>query len=414
MLSRHRFLLVAGILLTTVTILAGLPTQSPAAAQSSDANVIIQNAFVSGEPVYFPSMGDLWMSTWSQDDLLYFTWGDGTGFGDGFPTGFPYYQVQPTSITSSCMEFDMFCELWCNMNACDGQAEYARVPLTDAGLLAFQGDVPDFVDVFIRSIDVPSGEPFFRETADGPADIVGTNDKPSSLLAVGGRLYFAGHYPAVEPTMGYVAVSEDGGLTWTTSTDSPWGADSNFRVLMFINMGQDYALNTDGFVYALGIGSEGMWESGAVYLARVPVDAISNYDAFEYFVDLTESGPLWSLSQADAGALPGLFANLQGSAIYHPGTERYLFMTASVLDPPGGAGGLFEAPSPWGPWTQVATLCFDYGCEMPPGTAPSWQDGKYIAGLIPKGAGPDSVYFSISGGDTHYQLQIGELVFELE
>lgn len=374
----------------------------------------IHNAQIIGDPIYYPSMGDLWMSTWTDDNRLFLTWGDGVGFGDGYPTGFPaYLSPDPVTITV-CDEGDMFCWLWCNMNICDAQHSYPRGPLTDSGILAFIGPVPGFVDVTIPFVDVPSGEPFFLETLDGQKDISGNNDKPSSILFYDGRLYWAGHYPAGAPTYGYLAYSDDYGQTWTEVQNSPWGSSSNFRVLMFINMGQAYTLNRDGYVYAFGVGTEASWTARTVYLARVPREAILDYNAYEYFIGRNGSIPQWSPNQEQAQPVEDLVSTGQASAMYHEGSGRYLFITTDGAFPDSGPGygALFEAPDPWGPWSEVTRFCFDYTCNDG-SLNPAWTDGKYIAGLIPKDAGPDFLYFTIAGGDNHYQLQIGMMALQV-
>jgi hypothetical protein len=87
-------------------------------------------------------------------------------------------------------------------------------------------------------------------------------------LFLDGILYAQLHSPLGDPYVGYLAYSGDYGATWTMlREESPWTADkansadraltgSNFRCMFFINMGKDYELNTDGFVYAFGIGRE--------------------------------------------------------------------------------------------------------------------------------------------------------------
>ncbi|MGD2105946.1 MAG: right-handed parallel beta-helix repeat-containing protein, partial [Anaerolineae bacterium] len=55
------------------------------------SGVVIRDARIVGDPIYYPSFGDLWMSTWADDGRLFLTWGDGTGFGDGYPVGYPAY-----------------------------------------------------------------------------------------------------------------------------------------------------------------------------------------------------------------------------------------------------------------------------------------------------------------------------------
>jgi parallel beta-helix repeat protein len=384
---------------------------SPAPA---DGGPTIRDAYIAGDPIYYPSFGDLWMPTWADDDRLFLSWGDGVGFGDGYPVGYPAYESsEPTTVTP-CGEEDYFpCWLWCNINGCDAVQNHPTAALTDAGVLAFAGPVPGFTDVSNVAIDVPTGEPFFLAGPDGSLEFTGRNDKPSSLLFYNGRLYLAGHSPAGSPVMGYLAYSDDYGRTWTEVPGSPWGATSNFRVLMFINMGRGYALNQDGYVYALGVGTEASWTARTVYLVRTPKSAIADYDAYEYFSGLNGADPLWSSNESEATPLDNLHTTGQASAMYHAGTARYLLLTTDAGPPEGpqSSGALFEAPHPWGPWTQVAGLCFLPECDDG-SYNPAWTDGKYIAGLIPKGAGPNHVYFTIAGGDYHYQLQIGMLALD--
>jgi parallel beta-helix repeat protein len=384
--------------------------------QAAGGQVILA-ARIDGDPVYFPAYGDLWMPTWADDDRLFLSWGDGTGFGDGYPTGYPAYESGETVTVDSCDAY-FPCELWCSVFTCGDGIGHPPVPLTDAGVLAFEGPVPEFTDVLVASIDVPSGEPFFRTNPDGSLDIFGDNDKPSSLLFVDGRLVFAGHRPAGNPVEGYLAVSDDYGLSWVKIPGSPWGADSRFRVLMFANMGQAYGLNEDGYVYAFGVGSEAQgelgWSERTVYLARVPVDAVVDYGAYEYFAGSSGGELTWAAAEAEAVPLDGVHTTGQASAMFHEGTGRYLFLTtdAGPPDGPTNSGALFEAPQPWGPWSQVSVLCFVPECSDG-SFNPAWTDGKYIAGLISKDAGPDYVYFTIAGGDEHYQLQIGRLELDL-
>ena len=367
----------------------------------------IRDARIVGDPIYHPSFGDLWMSTWTDDDRLLLSWGDGTGSDDGYPTGFPAYNFGMQVMITSCGKFDTFCQLWCALKPCDASHSYPTSPLTDAGVLTVIGPVSGLVGFSIASIDVPSGDPFFLEDAAGPGGVSGNNDKPSSLLYFNGRLYLAGHYPAGNPVAGYLAYSDDFGQTWIEVPNSPWGEASNFRVLMFINMGQNYSLNQDGYVYGLGIGAEANWTKRSVYLARVPSSSIADYNAYDYFTGLQGNIPGWSPNELEAKPLDNLATEMQGSAIYHEGTGRFLFMTASFVNTPGGAGALFESQHPWGPWTKAAELCFDFGCDDSSGNP--WIDGKYIPGMISKDAGPNHVYFTISGGVKHYQLQIGKL-----
>jgi hypothetical protein len=94
-------------------------------------------------------------------------------------------------------------------------------------------------------------------------------------------------------------------------------------------------------------------------------------------------------------ALPSLYAWDQGSAIYHPGLKRYLFLTSRQL---------FDAPQPWGPWTLAGTF---------PSEPAEWQRG-YQPGIISKGLGPNSFWFTIAGQNRPpyitYSFHIGQIV----
>ncbi len=318
---------------------------------------VIVDAMIVTDPIQpiVPSHGDLWFSTWGADDTLYMSWGDGTGPGFGWIP---------------------------ELN-------------TDLGIAQIPGDLPD-----LECLPVPGGCIRSRHVPMGVPDV---DDKPSSLLSIGNQLILAAHSPLGEPNLGYLAVSEDHGATWTRMENSPWikssedRAFSYFRCLMFINMGQNYELNTDGYVYAFGIGWEWDWDiihEGKVYLARVPVHAVLDYESYQYFTGNSPKGPEWSELLSDAAPVPGLCSSVVGSAMYHQGTGRFIFMNME---------GLFEARNPWGPWTMIAPLFF--WADLP-----AWQGG-YMPGLISKGAGLDDVWFTLSGQDRviEYRLHIGRI-----
>jgi hypothetical protein len=176
------------------------------------ASPVIASIAVDGSPMKpFHSEGDLWMSTWADDGRLYSGWGDGAGVKAG--------------------------TIW-----------------TDCGVAHLSGSLPNLA----------AEEMCFTAPTAAP----NVNDKPSSLLCINGRLIGAFHSPLGNAWIGYLAYSDDHGASWTRVGfheegdlwpvgGSPWVRDTNspFRCLFFINMGQDYSLNTDGFVYALGIGT---------------------------------------------------------------------------------------------------------------------------------------------------------------
>lgn len=318
--------------------------------------VIIVSVQYAGPPIIpFPSNGDIWMSTWGDDDLLYVTWGDGAGPG-------PQYVIPAFG--------------------------------TDAGVAALAGTVPEFTNVnspfeCIRSIHVPDG------IAWGMQD-----DKPSSLLCCGGRLFFAGHTPLDELCYGYIAFSNDHGLTWTEVPNSPWtmAANSAFQVLVLINMGKNYGLNTDGFVYGLGCSKNWGQGDGQAFLCRVPKNSIEVYEEYDYYAGKDSSdAPIWASSETAAQPLENLTTYGHGSAIYHEGSGHYIFM---------GDAGFYAATQPWGPWEIIPNLRNQYNT--------GWEGG-YLPGIISKDAGEDYFYFTLAGQDSviDYGCHIGKIQLEL-
>jgi len=287
--------------------------------------------------------GDLWFSTWSDDGSLYTSWGDGVGFIDK------------------------------NKSATDiGIAQLTGLPTAFTGKNIYKDDVP-LDKIAAYAVD----------------------DKPSSLIYLNGQLIGQFHRPLEDPLSGYLAYSNDGGLFWTRDFNTPWtkAVESPFRCMFFINQGQNYSLNQDGYVYALGIGKEWGW-NGDVYLARVKADKILTYSAYEYWSGLDEKNqlPQWTSTQKQSQPLDDLIAFQQFSAIYHPGTKRYIAMTNEWV---------YDAPTPWGPWTIS-------GQWLQPG----WLG--YQPGIISKDTGEFTFWFTESGQPNYgdelpYQLCTGQI-----
>ncbi len=309
---------------------------------------VISSVSVEGTPMELvKTNGDLWFSTWADDDNLYCSWGDGSGIGGTF---------------------------------------------TDMGVGCIRGTLPDI-----------TGETRYRDPYTEDDDL-SQNNKPSSLLFIDGRLYMQVHSPLGDAEIGYLVYSDDYGITWKKADgESPWNksANSNFRCLFFINMGKNYEMNTDSYVYAFGIGTEWAWDQG-IFLARVPQDKILDYSAYEYLVDVTDK-PHWSSSQEDARPIPGISTSDQCSAMYHPGVGRYLLLTARDL---------FDAPTPWGPWTYAGSWA------RPP---PEGWIGGYQPGIMSKDTGEDYFWFTIAGqpwkrpqGQVKYCLNLGKIVMKLK
>lgn len=378
-------------------------------SSSTSGPITIQSIQVTADVARYSFFADLWANTWADDDKVYFSFGDGTGLNtlptrDGASpgafvspwTGFTEpthgcFHIPPAPANYSDPMWGLFCRTF------DCATASACCPIThftDSGLAVMNGSPPNFNRCpsagCMVDTDVPNEAP--------PSGQWRNDDKVSSLLYVNSTLYFAGHSPSGTPTQGYIAASTNKGKTWKIVQGTPWTGNSPFRVLMFINMGQNYQLNTDGYVYAMGTPLEleiTFTNLQSVYLARVPVGSIGNYSAYQYLKAVDQNdAPTWSSSQADAISLSGLSTFATGSAIYHSGTKHYLFLAgvSTGRGVPARHGTLFAAPEPWGPWSKVG--------EIP---------GSSISMLISKGAGPTSVYFTAAGGTDSYNLNIGRI-----
>jgi len=359
------------------------------------AEAAIQGAEIAANFHSIPYIGDIWTNTWGKDDKVYFAFGDATGMNKCLPTllmdeedefDANYIEVSPGlyQVTDEDNEY-------CQVFGCKEPLPLCQY--TPAGLLALSGRPPAF-----KLCSGPNQCVISRHIPYGNIEVFAHEDKPSSILAVNNRIYLPMHYPPGDAEYGYIAYSDDGGRRWKQVQGSPWHGDSPFQVLMLFNMGKNYALNRDGYLYGLGITDELPPEATpqAVYLTRVPLptkqhyDPVLDYDAYEYFTGIRADGtPGWSPDPEDARPLQGLNTIAQGAAFYHAGTRQYLFL--SGFQQADGMGALFAAPAPWGPWRKINNL--------PAG---------YIASVISKGATKDGFYFTAAGGGgVGYNLNIG-------
>ncbi len=204
------------ILLVTLAIF--LPPNYSTFAQNnrSSNNLPLNKKIIISSPLTpFESNGDLWFSTWADDNNVFTSWGDGFGV---------------------------------NL--------YNKPPYSHNGLARLKGNAPRFKAEVVKS--------------SMPLSDNKNNSKPSSLLFHDKTLFVAIHNPLLFPNTGFIAYSKDYGETFNYDINSPWTKEnkSNFICRIFINMGKNYSLNTDGYIYAFGIGSEIKWH-GPIYLSRV-------------------------------------------------------------------------------------------------------------------------------------------------
>jgi CubicO group peptidase (beta-lactamase class C family) len=234
---------------------------------------------------------DNWPTTWAADGDLYTSYGDGYGF----------------------------------------------VPHTEKklslGFAKLYGEPKTFKGVNLRT---ETGERV-GDGASGP--------KASGLVMVDGVLYMI----ARNTGNAQIAWSEDNGKTWE------WGFrfETSFGCPTFVNYGQNYAGAPDDYVYLYSPDGSSAYEVyDHIVLARVHRSRIRNKGDYEYFSRLDEAGrPVWTPDIEKRGPVftfPNHCHRLE--SIYHAATRSYWLVVACNHE---GSWGIFDAPTPWGPWSTV-------------------------------------------------------------
>ncbi len=245
--------------------------------------------------------------TWSDDDALYTTYGDGFGFR-------PFVSEK-----------------------------------LSLGLARVTGTPDDFRGVNLRSGTI--------EQYGG-----GRNGRKGwGLLSVDGVLYLWLGHADRDGGQAQLAWSQDHGKTWSYAD---WRFEQ-FGLVGFINFGQDYVGARDEFVYAYSHdGPKADGPADRFILMRVPQDRMAQRRAYQFFVRSDENNqPVWSQEIQDRGAVfEHRDACLRSAITYNAGIKRYLWWQA-IPQPPGhedrgdtrfdGGFGVYDAPEPWGPWTTA-------------------------------------------------------------
>lgn len=290
---------------------------------------------------------DNWPLTWADDGHLYTAYGDGWGFEPKVP-----------------------------LKLSLGLARIEGTPLSPRG-------------VNIRSKDA-------ERTGQGPAGV-----KASGMLMVDGVLYMLVRNAA----NAQLAWSLDHGKTWTWSD---WKFTTSFGCPTFLNFGQNYAGARDDYVYVYSHDSDSAYKSAdRMVLARVAKDKIRDCSAYEFFQGLLDSKEAqWTKEIAQRGAVFEHLGKCYRSGItYNAGLKRYLwcqvFPASTHAEGPRfqGGFGIFDAPTPWGPWTRAfMTEAWDVGPGETSSLPTKWMsaDGHTM-----------HLVFS---GDDHFSVRRGRVV----
>lgn len=288
---------------------------------------------------------DNWPLTWCEDGHQYTAWGDGGGFG--------------------------------------GTNQDGRVSL---GFARIEGDYPDFTGINVWGGMNP----------ENPAQFGG---KSRSMLCINGSLY-------AWRSDG----SNTGSLAWkqiirSTDKGAHWEEDAFPRSRLegcvgcpglpfFINYGQNYTANADGYVYvySIRISDPNSWEvqnPGVMWLARAPVsgEAFGDTANWEW---LTGGEPTWGNRADRVPVLTDADGFMRSSALYVPGLNRYVMVTNHTARNLGNIA-FWESPQPWGPWrlvwkkqgwpsdeTDVVDALFAFGNFSPKWLSPDGRDCVFV------------------------------------
>lgn len=223
-------------------------------------------------------------------------------------------------------------------------------------------------------------------------DLWSGDGKCYGIIEVGGALYaWVGEYgsgtSAWENSRLYL--STDKGLTWARNS---WAFSKAHRIfaLTFLQAGKDYADAQDNniYIYAPYMQKE-KWQvqkPGKIMLMRVPKDKILDILAYEYF-----AASHWSTNIADM--VPCLVDNqgvFQTSVIYFKDLNKYVLTTEHTEFGKGNMV-MYQADSPWGPWTAFYRTSGFGGTTFFWNFSAAWSKGKDFA-LIYTGIGNQDAY----------------------
>jgi CubicO group peptidase (beta-lactamase class C family) len=169
--------------------------------------------------------------------------------------------------------------------------------------------------------------------------------KASGLIMVDGVLY-----AWIRNTgNSQLAFSEDRGKTWQ------WGFKftESFATPAFLNFGRNYGGARDDYVYSYSQDGPSAYEpDDGVVLARVARQRLKDRGAYEFFSGLNPDGEARWSTDISARRPTFVFPHRceRVDAVYSPAIGRYLLAVGYGHE---GGWGIYDAPTPWGPWTTA-------------------------------------------------------------
>jgi len=310
-----------------IAVLAGLLGATASAANPYPPSPILAGiTWNEASKQRYAAGSDLWDSAWASDGNVYSAWGDGWGFAGRTKAQMGFTQLSGYPSDHTLIGIDVFY----------GMNNPPECP----------GDVPA----------VLGGKP------------AGTVGLPNGLLysfhSAGADLDDGG-----DCAVRWLARSTDNGTSWTDHIGNlQWPDTNGFAPSAVLQYGRaqagSLAPDITGTPYLYFYGTKKSHPVYEQYLARVPATpahSIENLNAWQYYAGLDVSGnPVWNASSAPARPVWTDTNNGQWlEVMFDPAVGRYLAYndhgTACQGQPCERQVSLFDAPSPWGPWTT-----FDY------------------------------------------------------
>jgi hypothetical protein len=279
--------------------------------------------------IYKEAVGDTWDPAWADDGVLYFGGNDGSGWNKACSSNMFFNRAAGDDYLNLDGE---------TINCLEDYGGWAKrgpdgCTWKTGGTLSLNGVL--YYSIARHMYGTDSGDPYRRQRANRAS----------------------------------IIKSEDHGLTWTRSAeenyDHPMFPDGRFATPYFIHYGQDgHTHDVDGsdrYVYA--ISNNGFWCNGDNYiLGRVAKDKISDLDPgdWQFFAGGDgETDQRWTPDCHQAALIIDNPRKCgETGATYIPALGRYILVAWYYPGDPTNETEesrfiFYEAPKPWGPWTQV-------------------------------------------------------------
>jgi hypothetical protein len=303
--------------------------EASAASPYGSSSILGSISWDQSSKVRYAHGSDIWDSMWASDGLIYGAWGDGNGFASASKK-----QIGVSSLTGS-----------------------PPSALTGA-------------DVYLGSN--PAATCVTASTVGG---------KPHGVVALPISVMYMFHTSQDHCASTWLAKSTNNGTSWTSQVGTlSWPDANNLQWNNILQTGQAQAgalvpdSGTTPYLYLYGSKTTEAG-SGKNYLARVPdspSNAIETMSNWSYYTGTDASGnPTWASSSASAVPVWTDPDHAESMIVsFDKAIGRYIAYNDHGTDCTGVPCmrqlGLFDAPSPWGPWTT-----FDYeenfdntGCVM--------------------------------------------------